>query len=182
MDFADAVPAAAPVTSGDGPAPVSTANGKETEPAVTGPSVPGPSATGSSDTQELWTRLCARVAKRKPMLGSFLEHGAPTSIDAEALSAVFENDYYEGMVTRRENLVVIHEELAVLCGRPTQLRAKVGALPIGARSASRGTASDDPDSASAAQKRSNPRDLLDDNPGLKRAIHELGGQLLPGGS
>jgi DNA polymerase-3 subunit gamma/tau len=147
---------------------------------------PRPAAAASAsgvpaELEDLWKRMILRVARRKPMLGSFLEHGAPLSLEADALVAVFENNYYEGMVGRRENLLVIQEELSAAADRPLLLRAKVGVLPSGSGSSgagpSSGSGEDDP-----APERPQSMDLLEANPGLKRVIHDLGGQLLPGGS
>jgi hypothetical protein len=114
------------------------------------------------------------------MLGSFLEHGVPLTIDGETLHAVFDSNYYEGMVRRRENLALIHEELASISGKPLAFHVRVGELPAGAiapASAGRG----DSEAPRRKAKRSPSRDVLAENPGLNRAIHDLGGRLLPGG-
>jgi len=124
----------------------------------------------------LWESLVTRVGRQRHMLGSFLRHGAPTGWDGTTLSAVFENDYYEGQVQRSDALALIHRELSDVVGHNASFRARVGALPIGARPAA--PADDD----GPAEPRTSPRDLLEANPGLRRAIHDLGGQLLPGGS
>ncbi len=155
--------------------PPVASRGPATRPAASGEAS---LASAPPELQELWKATLGRVARRKPMLGSFLEHGAPVSVDGESLHAIFENDYYEGMVLRRENLALIQEELSGASGRPLLLKAKVGALPIGAGR----SASDDPEPAKKQEPRDQPLDLLDANPGLKRVIHDLGGQLLPGGS
>jgi hypothetical protein len=101
------------------------------------------------------------------MLASFLEHGAPASLDADALSVVFDNNYYEGMVSRRENVAIVREELEAVSGKPLQFRARMGALP------------GRPAPVEEEPRRSGGRDLLQDNPGLRRAVNELGGQVLP---
>ncbi|MFN8176629.1 MAG: DNA polymerase III subunit gamma/tau [bacterium] len=129
-------------------------------------------ATVSGELGSLWRALLDRVGRRKRMLGSFLAHGTPVTLDDDGLHIVFENNYHEGMVLRRENLVVIREELALAAGRPLEVRARVGSPPLGARGVE----------APAAERRSDPRDLLAVNPGLKRVIDELGGQILPGTS
>lgn len=136
-----------------------------------------PASATASAAAELWKGLLARVSQRKTMLGSFLEHGAATDWDGDTLSTVFENNYYEGMVKRHENFSIVHEELKALVGGPATLRVRVGAVPRSGRAAGSAAAEED-----ATPKPTNPRDLLDDNPGLKRAIHDLGGQLMQGGS
>jgi len=88
---------------------------------------------------------------------------------------VFENTYYEGMVGRRDNLAIIHEELAMMLGKSTAFRVKLGQLPAGAAKA---TAAHEDDGTPPSQ----PKDLLKENPGLNRIIRELGGQLMPGGN
>ncbi len=117
----------------------------------------------------VWKVLVERVGKRKRMLGSFLAHGSPVALGDEAIEVLFENNYHEGMVLRRENVALIHEELAGLMGRVFELRAKVGRIP-GARL-----------EATARERERDPRDLLALNPGLKRVVEQLGGQILPGG-
>jgi hypothetical protein len=108
------------------------------------------------------------------MLASFLEHGAPGALDADSFSAIFDNSYYEGMVQRREHLRLIQEELAAAAGRPLAFRVRAGALPISRRS----SGARPPEEESP---REGPRDLLTENPGLRRIVQELGGQVLPGG-
>jgi DNA polymerase-3 subunit gamma/tau len=121
---------------------------------------------------DLWSGLLDRVKERKVMLASFLGHGAPDALEGDTLVAVFDNNYYEGMVSRRENLAIIHEELAVLAGRSLTFRAKLGTVPGHAR----------PAGAEERERESAPKDLLAENQGLRRIVHELGGTLLPGGS
>jgi len=125
----------------------------------------------SGPAGEMWTGLLERVKQRKVMLASFLGHGAPSSLEGGTLTAVFDNNYYEGMVNRRENLAIIHEELAVVAGQSMKFQAKLGAVPA------RPGAGDDEDNRSRTK-----RDLLEENQGLRRIIHDLGGTLLPGGS
>ncbi len=132
-----------------------------------------PPLHGEGPLGETWRSLVDRVGRRKRMLSSFLAHGLPLSLDDDGLSIVFENDYHHGMVLRRENLALIREEMSALFGRAVELKAKVGRFPAGSRPAS------DP----APERRpTDPRDLLTANPGLKRVIDELGGQILPGGA
>jgi DNA polymerase-3 subunit gamma/tau len=139
---------------------------------------------GSAEVTRLWGELLGRVGGRKRMLGSFLEHGAPLAVDGESLSAVFDNDYYEGMVKRRENLTLIQEELATLAGRPLEFHVKVGRKPGETGPGSRRARSGETGSSElrpAAGRSPRSPDLLAENPGLKRVIHDLGGRLLPGG-
>jgi DNA polymerase-3 subunit gamma/tau len=121
---------------------------------------------------DLWSGLLDRVKERKVMLASFLGHGAPDALEGDTLVAVFDNNYYEGMVSRRENLAIIHEELAILAGRNVTFRAKLGAIPGRAK----------PGGAGEREREGAPKDLLAENQGLRRIVHELGGTLLPGGS
>jgi DNA polymerase-3 subunit gamma/tau len=121
---------------------------------------------GDGPAGELWPQLLRRVRGRKMMLASFLEHGAPASLDGDALTVVFDNNYYEGMVSRRENVAILREELEAVTGKPLQFRARMGSLP--GRPA---PAQEEP--------RRGGRDLLQDNPGLRRVVDELGGQVLP---
>jgi DNA polymerase-3 subunit gamma/tau len=123
--------------------------------------------SGDGPAGELWPELLRRVRGRKMMLASFLEHGAPASLDDDVLTVVFDNNYYEGMVSRRENVAVLREELAAVAGKPLQFRARMGAVP------------GRPAPAVDGPRRSTGRDLLEDNPGLRRAVHDLGGQVLP---
>jgi DNA polymerase III subunit gamma/tau len=132
-----------------------------------------PAPLGEGALGETWRTLVDRVGRRKRMLSSFLAHGLPVGLDDEGLSVVFENDYHHGMVLRRENLSLIREEMTALLGRAVELKAKVGRFPAGSRPAS------DP---APARRPADPRDLLTANPGLKRVIDELGGQILPGGA
>jgi DNA polymerase-3 subunit gamma/tau len=152
-----------------------TSGGTDPEPApseVTASAVP---ATAGEGVSAIWTGLLGRVKERKVMLASFLGHGAPLSLEEGTFTAVFDNDYYEGMVSRRENLAIIHEELAILAGKATSFRAKMGVVPAGAASAA---------SAPAEERaaRRGQKDLLEENQGLRRIMHDLGGTLLPGGS
>lgn len=119
----------------------------------------------------VWKSLVDRVGRRKRMLGSFLAHGVPVALDDASLAVMFENNYHEGMVLRRDNLALIQEELAALAGKPLELHARVGRVPGAARAAV----------PAPAERPSDPRDLLASNPGLKRVIEHLGGQILPGG-
>jgi DNA polymerase-3 subunit gamma/tau len=125
-------------------------------------------ADAADRATELWNSLLERVKERKVMLASFLGHGAPDALEGDTLVAVFDNNYYEGMVSRRENLAIIQEELATLAGRPLTFRAKLGTLP------GRLAIGREGESAS--------KDLLAENEGLRRIVHDLGGTLLPGGS
>ena len=136
--------------------------------------LPPPAAASELEGElgSVWRALLERVGRRKRMLGSFLAHGAPVTLDQDGLSVMFENNYHEGMVNRRENLALIRDELAAAAGRPTEFRARVGRPPPGAR-----VVAAPPDEA---ERPSDPRDLLARNPGLKRVIDELGGQVLPG--
>ncbi|MBZ0269080.1 hypothetical protein K8I85_13055, partial [bacterium] len=104
----------------------------------------------------------------------FLQHGAPTAWDGSTLTVLFESSYYEGQVTKPPSLSMITEELkAVADAASVTFRARTGKLPIGARAAG------DADEEAPAER---PRDLLEEHPGLRRAIHDLGGRLLPGDS
>jgi DNA polymerase-3 subunit gamma/tau len=154
------------------PARSSAAPRRGVEPrAGSDPSEPKASATAlleATGHESLWGELLGRVRERKVMLASFLEHGSPSTLDDHALTALFENNYYEGMVTRRENLAIIQEELARLTGRSLAFRARVGG----------GGA---PVSREGPVERPRPKDLLQENPGLERLVRELGGELLPGG-
>jgi DNA polymerase-3 subunit gamma/tau len=116
---------------------------------------------------QVWSELLERVRGRKVMLASFLEHGAPEALEDDALVAVFDNNYYEGMVGRRENLAVIAEELSAILGQPRSLRIRMGVVP-GKR-------------VEADPQKVRGRDLLAENPGLSRVVHELGGQVVPDG-
>ncbi|MEZ5066752.1 MAG: DNA polymerase III subunit gamma/tau [bacterium] len=133
--------------------------------------VPPAATVVSGEAGRLWDSLLARLRTRKRMLASFLEHGAPGALDEESFCAVFDNTYYEGMVQRRENLAVIQEELESAAGRKLRFRVRTGQVPIAP-----GTGSADPGAAPRG-----PRDLLDDNPGLRRIVRDLDGQILPGG-
>ena len=128
---------------------------------------------GEGELGALWKSLVDRVGRRKRMLSSFLAHGMPLALDEECLSVVFENDYHHGMVLRRENLSVIRDEIAAIVGRSVELKVKVGRFPAGSRPTG------DP---VPAKRPTDPRDLLTANPGLKRVIDDLGGQILPGGA
>jgi DNA polymerase-3 subunit gamma/tau len=116
---------------------------------------------------QVWAELLERVRGRKVMLASFLEHGAPEALEDDALVAVFDNNYYEGMVGRRENLAIIAEELSAIVGQPRSLRIRMGVVP-GKR-------------VEAEPRKGRGRDLLAENPGLSRVVHELGGQVVPDG-
>jgi hypothetical protein len=116
---------------------------------------------------EVWSELLERVRVRKVMLASFLQHGSPEALEDDALVAVFDNNYYEGMVGRRENLAVISEELAAILGGPRSLRVRMGVIP-GKR-------------VEEEPRKARGRDLLAENPGLSRIVHELGGQVVPDG-
>jgi len=153
------------------PAAVSSA-----EPAVavapepeTEPEPPAPVVEGRLG--DVWGQLLQRVRLRKMMLASFLERGVPETIDDEALVAVFDNNYYEGMVSRRENLAVIHEELSSLFGHALRFKVRTGPVPAGRR----------PVTEEAPPPARRSRDLLQDNPGLRRVVHDLGGQVLRDG-
>ncbi|MGQ0722527.1 MAG: DNA polymerase III subunit gamma/tau [Candidatus Eiseniibacteriota bacterium] len=124
-----------------------------------------PAATGR--VGEVWSELLERVRVRKVMLASFLEHGSPEALEDDALVAVFDNTYYEGMVGRRENIAVISEELAAILGGPRSLRVRRGVIP-GKR-------------VEEEPRKARGRDLLAENPGLSRIVHELGGQVVPDG-
>ena len=133
-----------------------------------------PAARAAESTTPLgrvWESLLERVRTRKVMLASFLEHGAPHSMDDDHFTAIFDNSYHEGMVGRRENLALIREELTAIVGKELAVRVKAGSVPLGSR----------PAPSEASREESSPKDLLGDNPGLKRIIQDLGGQLLPGG-
>jgi len=138
---------------------------EEEEPATAVATAEAPPLDGPAG--ELWPELLRRVRTRKMMLASFLEHGAPASLDDEALTVVFDNNYYEGMVSRRENVAILREELKAITDKALDFRVKMGAVP------GRPTAAQEP------RRRSSGRDLLDDNPGLRRAVNDLGGQVLP---
>lgn len=134
---------------------------------------PSPSVGGEVEGElgSVWRALVDRVGRRKRSLGSFLAHGTPVSLDGDGLAVTFENNYHEGMVLRRENLALILDELSATLGRPVEFRARVGRPPAGARVALESPEDERPTDA---------RDLLEVNPGLKRVIDELGGQILPG--
>jgi hypothetical protein len=108
-------------------------------------------------------------------LASFLEHGDPETLTSEGLCALFANSYHEGMVGRRENIAIIQEELARIVGRAVPFRVRGGST-LGSQRIERGPASESPAAAGAEGG-----GLLQENPGLSRIIHDLGGQLLPGG-
>jgi DNA polymerase-3 subunit gamma/tau len=114
----------------------------------------------------VWEPLLEAMRTRKRMLASFLDHGTPVGLEEGVLWVSFENNYYEGMVGRRENLEIIQDELGRILGRPAAFRmrpAAQGQRPVESR-APQGTP-----------------DILASNPGLGRILHDLGGQLLPGG-
>jgi DNA polymerase-3 subunit gamma/tau len=117
----------------------------------------------------LWGSLLGAVRSRKMMLASFLDHGRPISVEEDVLLVAFDNSYHEGIVNRRENLEMIHEELHRVAGKAIAFRVKREAPQ--ARSGSERT--------SAAPV--STRDILGQNPGLGRLLDELGGRLLPGG-
>jgi hypothetical protein len=145
-----------------------------TDAARTRSAVPPAGTTVSPEDARLWTDLILRIRGLKVMLASFLEHGALQSVEENVVTAIFENTYYEGMVGRRDNLALIHEELAHMRGKGVSFRVKLGALPLNGSK----PAAESNEEARASQ----PKDLLAENPGLNRIIHELGGQLLPGGN
>jgi DNA polymerase-3 subunit gamma/tau len=155
----------APRAEPSAPAPQAAAEYRDEEPAAAVATAEAPPADGPAG--ELWPDLLRRVRGRKMMLASFLEHGAPAALDEESLTVVFDNNYYEGMVSRRENVAILREELKAATGKPLEFRARMGAVP-GRRAP-----------AEEAPRRSSGRDLLDDNPGLRRAVHDLGGHVLP---
>jgi hypothetical protein len=127
-----------------------------------------PAAPGSSSAPAFWEELLKAVRGRKMMLASFLEHGMLGGLEDEAFSIVFDNNYYEGMVGRRENLGVIEEAMEGIVGRRVSCRVRTGVV------ASR-------PSGQAGTKSGGPAgDLLQENPGLRRIMNELGGQMLPG--
>jgi DNA polymerase-3 subunit gamma/tau len=166
-----AVPAAASVTAVSATASGPAANGSDSPVRA---STASSSTTVSPEDARLWTDLILRIRGRKVMLASFLEHGALQSVEENVVTAIFENTYYEGMVGRRDNLALIHEELAHMRGKGVSFRVKLGALPLNGSK----PAAESNEEARASQ----PKDLLAENPGLNRIIHELGGQLLPGGN
>jgi DNA polymerase-3 subunit gamma/tau len=127
------------------------------------------------ETGRVWSALLDRVRGRKMTLASFLEHGDPEVLTAEGLCALFANSYHEGMVGRRENIAIIQEELARIVGRTVPFRVRSGA-PLGSERRERTPASESPPATGGER-----RGLLQENPGLSRIIHDLGGQLLPGG-
>jgi hypothetical protein len=155
----------------DAPTDRSDAIEVEPEPEPEPQPEPAPVPVVGGPTGEIWTGLLARVKARKVMLASFLGHGAPAAIEGETLTVAFDNNYYEGMVSRRENLAIIQEELAIIAGKNMTFHAKMGAVPERAR-----PAGDDDQPANKS------KDLLEENQGLRRIIHDLGGTLLPGGS
>ncbi|HET9886483.1 MAG TPA: DNA polymerase III subunit gamma/tau [bacterium] len=115
---------------------------------------------------EVWEPLLVAMRTRKRMLASFLDHGTPVGLEEGVLWVSFDNNYYEGMVGRRENLEIIQDELGRILGRPAAFRmrpAAQGPRPVDTR-APQGTT-----------------DILASNPGLGRILQDLGGQLLPGG-
>jgi hypothetical protein len=128
-------------------------------------------AVPEGELGRVWKVLVERVGKRKRMLGSFLAHGCPVGLDESGIEVLFENNYHEGMVLRRENVALIHEELSAMTGRAFELRAKVGRIPGAARAGA---------DAASRERPADPRDLLALNPGLKRVVEQLGGQILPG--
>lgn len=114
----------------------------------------------------VWEPLLEAMRGRKRMLASFLDHGTPVGLEEGVLWVSFENNYYEGMVGRRENLEIIQDELGRILGRPAAFRmrpAAQGQRPVEVR---------------APQE---TPDILASNPGLGRILQDLGGQLLPGG-
>ena len=121
----------------------------------------------------MWKKLIERVRARKVMLAWFLEHGAPESMDDDSMTVVFDNNYYEGMVNRRENVSIVNEELTAVTGARRELKVKMGVVP-----------GKKPAPAQETSARPGPprgRDLLEDNPGLKRVVHDLGGEVMPEG-
>jgi DNA polymerase-3 subunit gamma/tau len=121
---------------------------------------------GDGPHAHVWEPLLEAMRGRKRMLASFLDHGTPVGLEEGVLTVSFENNYYEGMVGRRENLEIIQDELGRILGRPAAFRmrpAAQGQRPVESR-APQGTP-----------------DILASNPGLGRILHDLGGQLLPGG-
>ncbi len=172
-----------PADAADRPPPPAEPPPGEEGPAEPASSAAPPAGKGSGDslpdeTGRIWADLLGRVRNRKRMLGSFLEHGAPVGLDRDVLSAVFDSNYYEGMVKRPENLALIQEELAAAAGRPLSFHPRVGSLPGGARS---GAAEGGSDPESGTPRGRESRDILSENPGLNRVIHDLGGRLLSGG-
>ncbi len=129
---------------------------------------PAPPALDGPHTR-LWSDLLLAVRGRKMMLASFLDHGRPVSADDGVLLVAFDNSYHEGIVSRRENLEMIHEELLRVSGQAVAFRVKREAA--GARSAT--------ERSKAAPVSS--KDILGENPGLGRLLDDLGGRLLPGG-
>ncbi len=117
----------------------------------------------------LWGSLLGAVRSRKMMLASFLDHGRPVSIEEDVLLVAFDNSYHEGIVNRRENLDMIHEELHRVAGKAIAFRVKREAPLV--RTASE----------RAVTAPVSTRDILGQNPGLGRLLDELGGRLLPGG-
>ena len=121
---------------------------------------------GEGSHAAVWEPLLEAMRGRKRMLASFLDHGTPVGLEEDVLWVSFENNYYEGMVGRRENLEIIQDELGRILGRPAAFRmrpAAQGQRPVETR---------------APQE---TPDILASNPGLGRILQDLGGQLLPGG-
>jgi len=115
---------------------------------------------------EVWEPLLEAMRTRKRMLASFLDHGTPVGLEEGVLWVSFDNNYYEGMVGRRENLEIIQDELGRILGRPAAFRM---------RPAAQGQRSID------TRAPQGTTDILASNPGLGRILQDLGGQLLPGG-
>ena len=66
---------------------------------------------GEGSHAAVWEPLLEAMRGRKRMLASFLDHGTPVGLEEDVLWVSFENNYYEGMVGRRENLEIIQDEL-----------------------------------------------------------------------
>jgi len=121
---------------------------------------------GDGPHAAVWEPLLLAMRARKRMLASFLDHGTPVGLEEGVLWVSFENNYYEGMVGRRENLEIIQDELGRILGKPAAFRMRPAAQ--GQR----------PSETRAPQ---GTPDILASNPGLGRILQDLGGQLLPGG-
>ena len=95
--------------------------------------------------------------------------GRPVSAADDVLVVSFDNSYHEGIVSRRENLDMIHEELHKIAGRAMTFRVRRDPAPA------------KPPAERAGATPVGTRNILDENPGLGRLLDDLGGRLLPGG-
>ncbi len=102
-------------------APESTAKGAEFPPA------PAPPAAEPVSTEDLWPTLVREVARRRPLIRSWVEAGQGQGLTDDTLTIAFPPEQSLAMesVLRANNRKFIEEVLTSLTGRPTTIRGEL---------------------------------------------------------